>query len=89
MPGIKIGDFTIFTWYGLILMSGAVIAAYMASREAKRRGYDPEIVWDALIWILIAGILWARLWHIFTPSPSRRRKVTTAFISPPLDHLDP
>jgi phosphatidylglycerol:prolipoprotein diacylglycerol transferase len=31
---------------------------------------DPELVWDALIWALIPGIIGARLYHIFTPSQS-------------------
>lgn len=89
MPGIKIGDFTLFTWYGLIIMSGAVLAAYLASREAKRRGYDPEIVWDALIWVLIAGIIGARLWHIFTPSPSLQAQgiTTQYYLTHPLDAI--
>lgn len=89
MPGIKIGDFTLFTWYGLILMSGAVVAAYFASREAKRRGYDPEVVWDALIWILIAGIVGARLWHILTPSPSLQAQgiTTQYYLTHPLDAI--
>lgn len=89
MPGIKIGDFTLFTWYGLILMSGAVIAAYVASRAAKRRGYNPEIVWDALVWILIAGIVGARLWHIFTPSPSLQAQgiTTEYYLTHPLDAI--
>ena len=89
MPGIKIGDFTLFTWYGLILMSGAVFAAWVASREAKRRGYNPELVWDALIWILIAGIVGARLWHILTPSPSLQAQGITTYyyLTHPLDAI--
>jgi len=57
-------------WYGIILMTGAVAAAFMAEHEAKRRGLKSEFVWDALIWVLIAGIIGARLWHVFTPPPS-------------------
>ena len=57
-------------WYGMILMAGAVAAAFLAEREARRRGLKSEFVWDALIWVLIAGIVGARLWHVFTPPPS-------------------
>jgi phosphatidylglycerol:prolipoprotein diacylglycerol transferase len=57
-------------WYGIILMTGAVAAAFLAEHEAKRRGLKSEFVWDALIWVLIAGIIGARLWHVFTPPPS-------------------
>jgi phosphatidylglycerol:prolipoprotein diacylglycerol transferase len=70
MPdGILIGNFEI-KFYGIIIMLGAILAAWLTSKEAKRRGLNPEMVWDMLPWLLIAGIIGARLWHIFTPSAS-------------------
>jgi phosphatidylglycerol:prolipoprotein diacylglycerol transferase len=62
--------FLYIRWYGIILMTGAVAAAFMAEHEARHRGLKSEFVWDALIWVLIAGIIGARLWHVFTPPPS-------------------
>ena len=67
--GFNIGPIFIY-YYGIILMLGAVAASYLAEREARRRGQNGELVWDALIWVLIAGIVGARLWHILTPPPS-------------------
>lgn len=67
--GINLGPLYI-RFYGLILMSGALAASWLASREAKRRSLDPQHVWDALIWVLIFGIVGARLYHVLTPSPS-------------------
>jgi phosphatidylglycerol:prolipoprotein diacylglycerol transferase len=67
--GFFIGPFEV-RFYGIILMIGAVAGAWLATREAKRRGYVPEIVWDLLTYLLIGGIIGARLWHVFTPSPS-------------------
>lgn len=70
MPdGIMIGNFEI-KFYGIIIMFGALMAAWLSSKESKRRGIDPEMIWDMLPWLLIAGIIGARLWHIFTPSAS-------------------
>ena len=70
MPkGIQVGPLFIY-FYGIILMLGAVAAAFLAEREARRRGQAGGIVWDALIWVLIGGIIGARLWHVFTPPPS-------------------
>lgn len=70
MPeGFFIGQFEI-RYYGIILMLGAVAGAWLATREAKRRGYPAEIVWDLMIYLLIGGIIGARLWHILTPPPS-------------------
>ncbi len=70
MPeGFFIGTFEI-RYYGVILMLGAVAGAFLATREAKHRGHEPEIVWDLMIYLLIGGIIGARLWHILTPPPS-------------------
>lgn len=71
-------------------MSGALLAAFLATREAKRRGHDPEIVWDLFIWLLIAGIIGARLWHIFTPSPSAiaAGRTTIFYLTHPLDLIN-
>jgi phosphatidylglycerol---prolipoprotein diacylglyceryl transferase len=57
-------------FYGVIIMLGALAAAWLATKEAKRRGLDGNIVWDLLLWVLLGGIIGARLWHVFTPPPS-------------------
>lgn len=57
-------------FYGIILMSGALIGGFLAAYEARRRGHNPEIVWDMLVYLIIGGVIGARLWHVFTPSPS-------------------
>ena len=33
-------------------MLGAVAGAWLATREAKRRGHNPEIVWDLLTYLV-------------------------------------
>lgn len=58
-------------WYGIILMLGAVAGSWLATKSAKQRGYDPAIVWDLLTYLLIGGVIGARLWHIFTPMQSQ------------------
>ena len=55
-------------WYGIIITSGAVLGAWLATHQATRRGHNPDIVWDLLIYLMIGGIIGARIWHIFTPS---------------------
>lgn len=60
----------ILHYYGIMLMLGAVAGAWLASVELKRRGYDPEMVWDLLIYLIIGGVIGARLWHVFTPTPA-------------------
>src|SRR6266545_684423 len=87
MPdGFFIGPLHI-RFYGIILMLGAVAGAFLATREAKRRSYEPEIVWDLMIYLLIGGIIGARLWHILTPPPSSG--ITAGwYFTHPLDALN-
>ena len=86
--GFNIGPLTI-RYYGIILMLGAVAGAYLADREARRRKINPEIIWDALIWVIIGGIIGARLWHVFTPPPSMIEQGLTVrfYLTHPLDIL--
>jgi phosphatidylglycerol:prolipoprotein diacylglycerol transferase len=53
-------------WYGLLIVGGAVLAAVVSTFEARRRGEDPEHVWNVLTWCLILGIIGARLYHVFS-----------------------
>lgn len=64
-PTFNIGPLVVH-WYGVIIVLGALAGAYAATFEAKRRGEDPEHVWNALAWCLIVGILGARIYHILS-----------------------
>ena len=79
--GIIIGGVEIFAYYGIIITFGAICAAILATREARRRGQNADLVWDGLIWLLIGGIIGARLWHVFTPTPSLVADGKSAFHS--------
>jgi phosphatidylglycerol:prolipoprotein diacylglycerol transferase len=90
MPlGFQVGPIFV-RFYGIILMLGAVAGAWLASKGAKRRKQDPEMVWDGLVWALIGGIIGARLWHIFTPTPSDiAMGITTKYyLTHPLDAIN-
>jgi len=89
LPYFKVFGIPIY-YYGIILMTGALAGAFLADREARRRKFNTEIVWDALIWILIGGIIGARIWHILTPPPSMvEQGITTAFyLTHPLDAIN-
>ncbi len=85
-----IGTFILpLRYYGIILVSGAFVGGYLASLEARRRGQNPEFVWDAILWALVGGIVGARLWHILTPPPSMVAAGLTTqwYLSHPLDAL--
>ncbi len=62
---IQIGDFSLpIRWYGLLVMFGALCAAFYAAWYFRRKRQDPNIVWDSMIWILIAGLVGARIWFV-------------------------
>lgn len=86
--GFSIGPLFVH-YYGVIIMLGVLAAAWLATREAKRRGVDPELIWDMLPWLLIAGIIGARIWHILTPPASMVAVgiTTQYYLTHPLDAI--
>jgi phosphatidylglycerol---prolipoprotein diacylglyceryl transferase len=84
-----INGFTIFGikiyFYALIIIAGALLGAYVSSRIAKKRGYDPEIIWDMVPWLLIAGIIGARIWHVLTPDATALIDGKNPYFIKPLD----
>jgi phosphatidylglycerol:prolipoprotein diacylglycerol transferase len=77
-------------FYGIFIMAGVIAAAFLAQAEAKRRGLNPNFLWDALFWVVLAGIVGARIWHIFTPPPSMvEQGITTKwYLTHPLDMIN-
>lgn len=51
-------------WYGVLVMLGVVVAAWIAEREYARRGENGEHIWNGLIWALPVGVVGARLWYV-------------------------
>ncbi len=64
-PGLCIGPLPI-RFYGILIVTGIIVGGFVAAREARWRGENPDRIWDALIWIAIAGIIGARLYHVFS-----------------------
>lgn len=53
-------------WYGVFIVGGAILAAWVSSRYAKRAGENPDHIWNILAFALIFGIIGARLYHVFS-----------------------
>ncbi len=60
---LKLGPFQ-FRWYGVIITTGVIIAAFLAQFLATRRGDNPDHVWRILPVVLVSGILVARVWYV-------------------------
>ncbi len=62
---LELGGFTLaLRWYGVLVMFGVAVGAWLAEKEINRRGENGEHVWNALLWLLPSGILGARLWYV-------------------------
>jgi len=53
-------------WYGLLVTLGVLAGTWVAALEAKRRGDDPNVVWDSALWVILLGLIGARLYHVFS-----------------------
>ena len=51
-------------WYSLIVTLAIVVGVGIAWREAKRKGLAEKHFTDALIWVIAAGLIGARLFHV-------------------------
>jgi len=60
---IQIGPIAIH-WYGVMYVAAAIAAAWLATREARRRGLDTDRVWTMLIVGGVGGIIGARIYHV-------------------------
>ncbi|NJC95430.1 MAG: prolipoprotein diacylglyceryl transferase [Anaerolineae bacterium] len=51
-------------WYSLILLTAITVGVWLTAREAERRGFRKEDIYDISIWIVIGGLIGARLFHV-------------------------
>ncbi len=58
-----IGHFAV-RWYSLILVSAVAVGTWLTAREAGRRGFREDDIYDAALWILAGGLIGARLFHV-------------------------
>ena len=65
---VQLGPLTL-RWYGVLIMAGVILAAWVGARHIERRGLDRDSVWDLLLWVLIPGLIGARLYYVFVQSP--------------------
>ena len=53
-------------WYGLLLALGVLLAGWIARKEFRRRGIDPELAYSIAVWAVPFGLIGARLYHVAT-----------------------
>lgn len=50
--------------YGIIISLSILICLIIAEKVARRDGHDVKIVWGASFWMILAGVIGARLYHV-------------------------
>lgn len=64
----SIGHFHL-RWYSLILMAAMLVGVVIAAKEAARKGFKEDDIYENALWIVLAGILGARLFHVIDHWP--------------------
>ncbi len=59
-----IGPLTVYS-YGVMLALAVVICALLLSRDAKAMGITAEEIYDLVFWVVLVGIIGARIFFIF------------------------
>ena len=88
VQGFQIGPLTI-RYYALIMLGGIIAASILSYFIAKRQGKNTDVILDSLTWIVVGGVIGARIWHILTPTASNvAQGITTMYyLTHPLDAI--
>jgi phosphatidylglycerol:prolipoprotein diacylglycerol transferase len=60
---LRIGGFEL-RWYSLFIMLGIMAAVLISTFEAKRKGLTADTVYSMAPWLILGGIIGARLFHV-------------------------
>jgi phosphatidylglycerol:prolipoprotein diacylglycerol transferase len=60
---LQLGPITI-PWYGLGYAAAIAVGVYLVQREARFRALDPALVLDGMLFVVICGLVGARLYHV-------------------------
>ncbi len=59
----EIGPFRV-AWYGLIVTLGIIFAVWYTMHRAKKEGFTTDDVLDYAPWVVLAGVIGARLYYV-------------------------
>ena len=52
--------------YALCILAGIILATIITSRRLTKRGAEPGVVLDIILWAVPLGIVGARIYHVLT-----------------------
>ena len=60
---VKLGPISIY-WYGMLIVAGFCLGAYVAFKLAKKYDFRTESLWSLAFYVLIFGLIASRLYHV-------------------------
>jgi phosphatidylglycerol:prolipoprotein diacylglycerol transferase len=75
----RLGPITVYS-FGVLMAVGFYFGALATVTEYKRRGGDPEPMWNLLVWIFLAGLVGARIFSLLNdPAALMRSPLSEVF----------
>ncbi len=65
---LSIGHFAL-RWYGLIVAAAIAIGVWLGAREAARKGFNKDDIYNGALAVIFAGLAGARLFHVIDHWP--------------------
>jgi phosphatidylglycerol:prolipoprotein diacylglycerol transferase len=59
----NIGNFSV-RWYSILILLGIIVAYLLANKESKKFKIPKDFVFDLVFWVVIVGIISARLYYV-------------------------
>ena len=66
IPSPASGNLGPFHMYGVILAVGVLISVWLAEHRWRARGYPRDGIYDIAFWVVIWGVVGARVYHVIT-----------------------
>jgi prolipoprotein diacylglyceryl transferase len=66
IPSPSDGNLGPFHMYGIILAVGVLVGVYVSEQRWRRRGYPRDGIYDIAFWVVIWGVIGARVYHVIT-----------------------
>ena len=66
IPSPADGNLGPFHMYGIILAVGVLVGVFLSEHRWRRRGYPKDGIYDISFWVVIWGVIGARLYHVIS-----------------------
>ncbi|HEX9596476.1 MAG TPA: prolipoprotein diacylglyceryl transferase [Anaerolineales bacterium] len=64
----NIGHFMV-RWYSVLVVTAIAVGVWLTAREAERKGFKKDDIYDSALWVVSGGLIGARLFHVLDHWP--------------------